>query len=356
MKKASYSRSKAAILLIFCILFVSFSGCHFSKSDAPLDRQANELFQQLSADMDYGVASYSFLEFIQTHLDNRLAGSDQEKNMAKFIVQALQAMGYAQDQIKLQHFAFNQDPSLPLETPAPTESLLGYDQTDKSQNIILTIPGESDQTILVGAHYDSVDTHGVDDNGSGVSVLLESAFRLSKMNLPYTIQYIFFGAEETGMDGSQHYVKCLSPEETEKILYMVNVDSVLAGDYCYILGGISQYDGTTTQIDFLQRVYQLAQNFGLDVRLNETGSKFPIYTGTQKSDHYAFASIGIPYVYFWADNLETAQAQQTEKLGQIMHTQNDNLSVINDTFEGRAQKALSTYSKLLNAMLMRSTL
>ena len=37
---------------------------------------------------------------------------------------------------------------------------------------------QSKKTIIVGAHYDSAGTHGVDDNGSGVAVALESALRM----------------------------------------------------------------------------------------------------------------------------------------------------------------------------------
>lgn len=195
---------------------------------------------------------------------------------------------------------------------------------------------------------------GVDDNGSGVSVLLESTLRWANQGSPYTIQYIFFGAEEVGMEGSQHYVKSLSQEELENVLCMVNVDTVLAGDYRYVLGGTAQYDGTTTQTEFLQTVFRIAQKNSLDVRLNKTGSKFPQYTGSQKSDHYAFASLGIPYVYFCADNLEENQAQETQKLGQILHTENDDLQRIEEVFGNRARETLSIYTQLLDEILVQT--
>lgn len=136
--------------------------------------------------------------------------------------------------------------------------------------------------IIIGAHYDSVGTKGVDDNGSGVSVLLESCFRQFDQPQEYTLKYIFFGAEEEGMEGSKHYVKCMSDTEKNQIKLMINIDSVLAGDYHYILGGVSHYDGTTTQIEPLMKTYELAKDLELDVRLNETGAKFPKYTAYPK--------------------------------------------------------------------------
>ena len=66
---------------------------------------------------------------------------------------------------------------------------------------------------------------------------------------------------------------------------------------------------------------------------------------------YAFMAIGIPYIYFSADNLEKSGAQETEKLGMIMHTDQDDLTVINSSFGNRARDTLSIYSELLENML-----
>ena len=55
-------------------------------------------------------------------------------------------------------------------------------------NYFVTKPGKSDKTIIIGAHYDSMPTAGVDDNGSGVSVLLELAYRVYDMEEVYKRQ------------------------------------------------------------------------------------------------------------------------------------------------------------------------
>lgn len=348
------NKTPALWCIVFLCIALCLTGCSTPKEERFDSQAATALFNQVSANETYGEPAYSYLEFLQEHLSHRIAGSDREKDTAQFLVMALKAMGYSQEQIQLQHFPFDQDPSLPIEIEPLTDQLLDYEETEKSQNVILTIPGKSDQVIVVGAHYDRVDTHGVDDNGSGISVLLESALRQVGQEPPCTIRYIFFGAEEEGMEGSQYYVKSLSQEDQEKILCMVNVDTVLAGDYRYVLGGVIQYDGTTTQTEFLHQVFRLAQENSLDVRLNESGKKFPQYTGIQKSDHYAFASVGIPYVYFWVDNLEEAHAQETQKLGQILHTEHDDLQVITDAFGTRTMETLAIYSELLDTVLVQT--
>ena len=113
----------------------------------------------------------------------------------------------------------------------------GGRQSNSSQNIKVVKKGESEKTIVVGAHYDSAGTHGVDDNGSGIAVALENALLMADTQTHYTICYIFFGSEENGMCGSREYVKTLSEKEREDIVLMINIDSVLAGDYHYLYGG-----------------------------------------------------------------------------------------------------------------------
>ncbi|XP_070564078.1 uncharacterized protein [Ptychodera flava] len=91
-------------------------------------------------------------------------------------------------------------------------------------NIIGMIPGErvgttDDQVILLGAHYDTTNnTFGVDDNGSGVAVLLEAAAMVTKQicKSKNTILFVAFDLEEnqnTGCNdfhdiciGSYHFV------------------------------------------------------------------------------------------------------------------------------------------------------
>jgi len=66
--------------------------------------------------------------------------------------------------------------------------------------------------LIIGAHYDAVPfSPGADDNGSGVSVLLEAARILSQAEPPLLLQvrFVAFAMEECGFIGSLHYVKTL---------------------------------------------------------------------------------------------------------------------------------------------------
>jgi len=59
---------------------------------------------------------------------------------------------------------------------------------------------------IVGAHYDSVDNPGADDNASGVALVLEAARILTQYDSDYTIRFIGFDREEQGLVGSDAYV------------------------------------------------------------------------------------------------------------------------------------------------------
>jgi len=63
--------------------------------------------------------------------------------------------------------------------------------------------------VVVGAHYDTVDTEGADDNTSGVVGLLELVRILSKEKLNYPIEIVAYTLEEQTMIGSFIHAKSL---------------------------------------------------------------------------------------------------------------------------------------------------
>ena len=83
-------------------------------------------------------------------------------------------------------------------------------------SIIATIPGKSNDTVVIGAHQDSINlwlpsvlpAPGADDDGSGTVTILE-AFRVLLSsddvagNAPNTIEFHWYSAEEGGLLGSQ---------------------------------------------------------------------------------------------------------------------------------------------------------
>jgi hypothetical protein len=97
------------------------------------------------------------------------------------------------------------------------------DRTPRSvevSSVIATLRGTdpSRGTIVISSHYDSrnsegndatLDAPGADDNGSGVSCVLEAARLLAPAHPAATIVFAAFDGEEQGLFGSAHYAKVL---------------------------------------------------------------------------------------------------------------------------------------------------
>ena len=87
--------------------------------------------------------------------------------------------------------------------------------------------GDPDHVVVVGAHLDSVEAGpGINDDGSGTSLLLTMAQRLARPGHPLKqkIRFGWWGAEEEGLVGSNYYAANLSQAEVDKIDVMLDYD------------------------------------------------------------------------------------------------------------------------------------
>jgi Zn-dependent M28 family amino/carboxypeptidase len=76
-----------------------------------------------------------------------------------------------------------------------------------------TKTGDKEKTLVVGAHLDSVvEGPGINDNGSGSATILEVAEEMAeaKVKPRQKVRFAFWGAEESGLLGSTHYVESLT--------------------------------------------------------------------------------------------------------------------------------------------------
>lgn len=100
-------------------------------------------------------------------------------------------------------------------------------------NIVVTMPGrtQSDEIIVVGAHYDTVfGTPGADDNASAVAVLLELCRMARKLSPDRTLQFVFFTLEEPPVFGSPYMGSRVfarqARERDENIIAMICLEMV----------------------------------------------------------------------------------------------------------------------------------
>ena len=196
-----------------------------------------------STDLVHGEIAVGFIHHMSEELGLRTPFTYKELEAAIWIVDELLAMGHDFANIEIQEFTYWDFEEvelglMPLMWELVTSPMIlgtGRDnlirQDRVSQNVVLTIPGRSSQTIIVGAHYDTVPYPGASDNASGVALLLESAQRMLEIDNYYTIVYVFFGAEEVGLIGAYFFYHLLSPAQRDNIVLMVNADVLIEGPY-----------------------------------------------------------------------------------------------------------------------------
>ena len=155
-------------------------------------------------------------------------------------------------------------------------------QIRESQNIIVTKPSNTsdDEIIIVGAHYDSVESSpGASDNASGTAVLLEVARALENLSTDKELRFLFFGAEELGLIGSKKYVEEMTKKEIKRTSAMLNMD---------MAGSVDAGPLTMFTVDgFSNAVTDTAKT------IKEIPLEF-----TDRSDHAPFHNAGIDAALF----------------------------------------------------------
>ena len=165
-------------------------------------------------------------------------------------------------------------------------TLTAEETSEPSQNLIAELPGTGEGVVVVGAHYDTTPgSVGASDNASGMGVLLALAEKLADTSLPFTLRFIAFGAEETGLNGSDHYVDSLSSDELSRIYAMVNLDSVGSGRMVTVSG-----DRWLTN-----HVSDALSRMGIDMEISRR-----VGGG---SDHANFRNAAVPVLFFMGDDL-----------------------------------------------------
>ncbi|NOG54126.1 MAG: Zn-dependent exopeptidase M28 [Planctomycetes bacterium] len=82
---------------------------------------------------------------------------------------------------------------------------------------------QPDQVYVIGAHYDSVNNPGADDNASGVAAVMEAAHALSQFDFSDTIVFVAFDREEQRLYGSKAYAV---KHQTDDMRAMINLDMI----------------------------------------------------------------------------------------------------------------------------------
>ncbi|MDD4003285.1 MAG: M28 family peptidase [Clostridia bacterium] len=285
----------------------------------------------------------TFLRIFSTEFSDRTNGTNKELQAALFLAEVFSDMGLKTSKIDdaddfedyLQGFKF------------------GSNQK-QSNNVIAVKPAQNQtkQNVVIGAHYDNAYgferrnpytnlnysslSHGAYDNGSGVAVMMNIAHSIKDKNLPFNVTFIAFGAEESGMNGSSHYVSNISATQRENMLLMVNLDSIAAGDYLYMfcLDWNSGHEGFIRKqagdLNIPLRALPLNKKFVADPFGSQVYSHYGYF-----SDNYPFMQQNIPTAIFMSMNWNSkkkAGVVESDINADIMHTENDNYQKLTELY------------------------
>lgn len=162
-------------------------------------------------------------------------------------------------------------------------------ETRITQNVFTeTKEGDPTNVIMLGAHLDSVQAGaGINDDGSGSTLILEIAKALRKFGVKNKVRFAWWGAEENGLLGSKYYTQHLSPSDANNILTYLNFDMVSKGYF-----GVFDGDGSTFNLsgpagsDVIEKLFR--EHFEAE-GVNVTAARF-----TGGSDYQSFMNIGKP--------------------------------------------------------------
>jgi hypothetical protein len=176
-------------------------------------------------------------------------------------------------------------------------------RTIRASNIVAHVPGLTDTTIVVSAHYDHMGSsgseifHGADDNASGTASIIALAKKYSAMkSLRYSMTFLAVTAEEVGKLGSIYHTTT-NDFDPKKVIFNLNIDMVGSTDskhrsrdpYFYVIG----HSDPVPKQDLLEAAAKI-NHINLDYSESGTIGFF------QRSDQYSFHQRGIPAIHLFS--------------------------------------------------------
>ena len=222
----------------------------------------------------------------------------------------------------------------------------------KTHNVIAqTKTGDTDDVVVVGGHLDSVRAGpGINDNGSGVAAILETALQMGNSpSISHAVRFAFWSGEEEGLFGSLDYVRSLGEEGLKDVALYLNFDMLGSPNPCYFTSDADQ----SMPPDFeagLQPIPEGSPGIerALVAALESNGVTPEDMAFDGRSDYDSFTRAGIPSgnMDTGADELKSAQ-QVAEWSGQEGKACDPNYHSPDDTIANVNRDALSKTGRVV---------
>ena len=176
-------------------------------------------------------------------------------------------------------------------------------------NVLAQTSGRTDNVVMVGAHLDSVlDGPGINDNASGSAGILEVAIKMAKVNPTNAVRFAWWGAEELGLLGAEHYVASLTEAELANIALYLNFDMIASPNFVRFVydGDDSDLEGAGPGPDGSAQIEDVFTGFFNAMGLPSEGTDF-----SGRSDYGPFIAVGIPAggLFTGAEGIKTPEQE-----------------------------------------------
>lgn len=256
-------------------------------NDAPVHPQDTEKFEKLESTLGVDNAGIFFVQIKADEADRLLATAGKNlKDMIAAIDKDLSSQ------------------SMPLPDSVKVDLSVDIQRDIRTvHNVEAYIPGQTDEYVIIGAHYDHLGLGGsnslapdqvgtphpgADDNASGTAGMLELArYFAAQPKQRRGILFLAFSGEELGLLGSTYYVN--HPElPLQKAAAMINLD---------MIGRITDLNvhlsGTGTGTTLKKIIDDVSPKYDLKLVMAEKGGYGP-------SDHMSFTIKQVPVLFFFS--------------------------------------------------------
>lgn len=250
-----------------------------------------------------GLFAAKQIRYIATHFPGRMAGSPAELLAADYLQQQFASMGYLSNtrSFNARYLYTNKDTSEDWHNITVT-------------SVIAAQKSKRDKQIIIMAHFDTytpqgdhevhnnlggLTLQGVDDNTSGVGVMLELAQQMKDIPTAHRLRFLATSGEELNSLGAKNYLRRMTQEERKNTLLVINLDNLITGDRLYFHSGRN----TAPEVAKItrDRALEIAQRYGITAAINPGSEKYPKGTGCC-SDHTVFDDAKIPVLAVEATN------------------------------------------------------
>lgn len=167
--------------------------------------------------------------------------------------------------------------------------------------LIDTDDGDTGPLLVITAHYDHLGIrdgkifNGADDNASGSAALFAIAQSFSETAPENDILFIWFDAEEMGLQGARHYV--LKGDFGNRPVLNLNLDMVSQSQ-----SGVIYASGTHHTPALKPLVTAAAKGVDLKLHFGHDRPEDGPSDWTLQSDHGPFHLAGLPFLYFGVED------------------------------------------------------